>query len=121
MSRVVIKFNHLPRIKGQVDNKAGELISAVAFECERYIKQSFGTSPSPPGGPPGVDTGALKASIHTETVNALTRRVADAVEYGVYLEFGTVRNNHEKRPFMLPGLVWTAGQVGKIAEQMSWW
>lgn len=117
--RVVIKFNNLPRIKADVDNKGGALVRAVAVECERYIKQSFGTSPSPPGGPPGVDTGALRASIHTEAVNALTQRIADAVEYGVYLEFGTTRMG--ARPFMIPGLVWVAGQVGKIAEQMSWW
>lgn len=117
--RVVIKYNNLPRIKADVDNKVGTLVRAAALECERYIKQSFGTSPSPPGGPPGVDTGALKGSIHAKPDRPLTWIVADAVEYGVHLEFGTTRM--AARPFMVPGLVWTAGQVGKIAEQMSWW
>lgn len=118
--KVVVRFNNLPRIKSEADEKAGALVRALATECERYVKQSFGTSPSPPGGPPGVDTGALRASIHTESVNTLTQRISDAVEYGVHLEFGTTRMGGA-RPFMVPGLVWTAGQVVKVAEQMSWW
>lgn len=117
-SRVVIRFNHLPRIKRDATDKAGALVRAVGFEVERYVKQSFGTSPSPAGGPPGVDTGALRASIHTAQVSPLVVQVSDGVEYGVHLEFGTTRM--AARPFMVPGLVWGAGEVLRIAREMSW-
>jgi len=117
-SRVVIRFNHLPRVKRDASAKTGALIRAVGFEVERYVKQSFGSSPSPAGGPPGVDTGALRASIHTEQVAPLVVHVADGVDYGVHLEYGTSRMG--ARPFMLPGLVWGMKQVERFAKEMSW-
>lgn len=117
-SRVVIRFNHIPQARAKIEENASKLVRAVGFEVERYIKQSFGTSPSAAGEPPGVDTGALRSSIHNEVVDPLTVLVADAVDYGVHLEFGTTKMG--ARPFMLPGLVWGSGQVGRIAKEMSW-
>lgn len=118
MSRVVVRFNHIPGAKRATREQASALIRAVAFETERHVKQSFGTSPSPVGGPPGVDTGALRASIHVEMTDALTALVSDGVEYGVHLEFGTSRMG--ARPFMVPGLLWAAQNVARIARDMKW-
>jgi hypothetical protein len=118
MSRVVVRFNHIPEARRVSHQAASELVRAVGHEIERYVKQSFGNSPSAAGGPPGVDTGALRASIHVELVDALTVLVSDGVAYGVYLEFGTTRM--AARPFMLPGLVWGMGQVRTIARRLEW-
>jgi phage gpG-like protein len=118
MSRVVVRFNRIPAAKRDISAQASALIRALAFETERTIKQSFGTSPSPVGGPPGVDTGALRASIHVEMTDALTALVSDGVEYGAHLEFGTTRMG--ARPFMMPGLLWAAQNVARIARGMKW-
>jgi hypothetical protein len=118
MSRVVVRFNRIPEARRVSNHAASDLVRAVGHEIERYVKQSFGTGRSAPGNPPGVDTGALRASIHVELVDALTVLVADGVSYGVHLEFGTTRM--AARPFMLPGLVWGARQVQTIARGLEW-
>lgn len=64
------------------------------------IKLSFGTSPSQPGNPPGVDTGALRASMHWEHDGELRNIISDGVEYGLPLEEGT--EHIQPRPFMQP-------------------
>jgi HK97 gp10 family phage protein len=51
-----------------------------------------------------VDTGALRASIHTEAAGALSQRVADGVEYGYFVELGTSRMSAQ--PFMTPAVEW---------------
>lgn len=127
--RVVIRFNHILEVKRGSARKATALIRAVALETERYIKQSFGTSPSKAGDPPGVDTGALRASIHVEMTDALTALVSDGVAYGVHLEFGTVMSadgyapgnvRMSARPFMMPGLLWAEKNTARIARGINW-
>jgi len=75
-------------------------IKAMAFDGERDVKQSFGTSPSAAGSPPGVDTGALRASIRTEKLSTYSYQIVVGVDYGAYLEFGT--SKMEARPYMSP-------------------
>jgi phage gpG-like protein len=118
MSRVRVNFNRIKRTKRTLNDSASELVRAMGHETERYIKQSFGSSPSPAGGPPGVDTGTLRASIHVEMTDALTALVSDGVAYGVYLEFGTTRM--PARPFMLPGLIWVSREAQRIARDIKW-
>lgn len=113
-----MRFNHLPGAKRATREQASALIRAVGLEAERYVKQSFGTSPSPAGGPPGVDTGALRASIHVEMTDALTALLSDGVAYGIHLEFGTTRM--AARPFMTPVIPWAAQNVVRIARGMKW-
>jgi phage gpG-like protein len=117
MSGVRIRYNHLPQKRRDVSKQTGALIRAMALETERYVKQSFGNSPSPAGGPPGVDTGALRASIHVEMTDALTALVSDGVAYGVHLEFGTSRM--AARPFMMPALVWVSREAQRIAREIG--
>lgn len=65
-----------------------------------------------------VDTGNLKNSLHVEAAEegALVRRVADATEYGVFVEFGHLTRRGQAgwvgavnyvpaRPFLLPGVL----------------
>jgi HK97 gp10 family phage protein len=49
-----------------------------------------------------VDTGFLRKSIQTETVDDLTSRVYVGAEYGVHVEYGTVRMRAQ--PFLRPAL-----------------
>jgi len=117
-SRVVIHFNHLPRVKRDASAKTGALIRAVGFEVERDAKQSMGTSPSPVGGPPGVDTGELRASGHTEMIDALTALVEFSAAHAMHQEFGTSKMG--ARPFLIPALIRGAKQVERLAKEMSW-
>lgn len=89
----------------QSPQDADDALEALAREGERYVKQSFGMSPSPAGGPPGVDTGRLRAAIGVYKPAALQRVLhAGDPEYGPMLEFGTRRM--AARPFMAPTVVY---------------
>lgn len=102
--------------------KFGEVIANTPGECDAWlrsvaqqitddIKLSFGTSPSPPGGPPGVDTGALRASMHWYESGKLEYTVSDGVEYGQYLELVW------DRPFMTPMFELWRDKLGDDARQ----
>lgn len=99
-SRIVVRFNHVPDVIRRSPDELDRIIEAIARDGERDVKQSFGTSPAPVGSPPGVDTGTLRNSIHVEKPKLKVRRIADGVEYGVFLEYGTRRMG--ARPFMGP-------------------
>lgn len=104
-----VNFNHIPALKRAAPHKADRAIAAIAFEGEAYAKRNMTISPSSPGEFPGVDTGTLKNSIHVEPAGLGKRNLVDGVEYGIFLEFGTVRMS--ARPFMSP----TAHYLMKIA------
>ncbi len=89
--------------------KVTNLLDATAFEGEGYVKRSFGTSPSKAGDPPGVVTGALRASIHVERTDEFTRAIVTGVDYAIPLEFGT--RHMAARPFMAPMAYWLEGQI----------
>lgn len=81
-------------------NTLNQLVRAIAQDITSEIVLSFGASPSIPGDPPGVDTGALRASMRWEMDGRLKAFVFDGVLYGVYLEYGTTRM--PARPFVNP-------------------
>jgi phage gpG-like protein len=110
--KVTLDKRVLEQIRRSTPQKVGNAVRAAALEGERYVKQSFTTSPSSPGEPPGIDTGALRASIHVETVNANTRAIATSTDYAAYLEFGTSRMS--ARPYMMPMAIWLQGQLEDI-------
>jgi HK97 gp10 family phage protein len=110
--RVDVKFNRFQQLAKEAPQAADRAIEAMAREGERYIKQSFGTSPSSPGDTPGVDTGALRSSINVQQRGRMVRAIADGVEYGVMLEFGTSRMG--ARPFMAPAAMWLNNQTERI-------
>jgi HK97 gp10 family phage protein len=97
---VAIDKSKLDALRRQSPQKVGMAIRAMAFDGERDVKMSFGTSPSVGGETPGVDTGALRASIYTEKLETFTWQISVGVEYGAYLEFGT--SKMAARPFMQP-------------------
>ncbi len=90
----------LEAINRQSPQKASQIVRAMALDGQRDVQQSFGTSPSAPGDPPGVDTGTLKNSVHVEPLGPLSQRIVTGVDYDVHLEFGT--SKMAARPYMGP-------------------
>ena len=83
-------------INGGVQDAADRFLREVANDMKNEIVLSFGESPSPPGGPPGVDTGALRASMTVTKERDLEYTIHDQVNYGFELE------ELKNRPFMRP-------------------
>lgn len=112
VSRVVIDKTKLDALRGSLPQKAINFIDALAFEGEGYVKRSFTVSPSSPGEAPGVDTGALRASIHVETLSRFRRAIVAGTDYAIHLEFGTSRMG--ARPFMSPMVIHVQRNVSKF-------
>lgn len=108
-SKVVINKDKLQEVIHQSPQKAINLVDALAFDGEAYVKRSFGTSPSKAGDPPGVVTGALRASIHVEELGTYTRAITTGVDYAFFLEFGTI--HMAARPFMQPMAIYLQGRI----------
>ena len=98
--RITLDKRKLDQIARNLPGRVSDWLDGVAQEIVNDIKLSFGTSPSSPGDPPGVDTGALRASMRWVSEAQFVRVVYDGVEYGVYLEYGTSRMS--ARPFINP-------------------
>lgn len=112
VSRVVIDKTKLDAIIRVSPQKAGRFVRATALEGEAYTKRSFTVSPSAPGEAPGVDTGALRASIHVENIGKFRQAIVVGVDYGIHLEFGT--SKMAARPFMNPMALWLQGEISRI-------
>ena len=85
----------------KIHNEQKKRVRQAAIFLEGYIKKSFGTSPSQPGEPPGVDTGRLRNSITHEIEEALwdiIGRVGTNVEYARDLELGN--KQIKPRPYL---------------------
>lgn len=102
--------------------KAQKRLISIGLRLERDIKQSISEKgPSPPGSPPGIDTGRLRASISVNWSGSGTSRMQGAdgvgeplkddenrftvvvgtnVFYAPLLENGTIRM--PARPFIRP-------------------
>lgn len=116
MSDVRIIKNDFGPVGVRFRNATEQGLRALAFEGERIVKESFGTSPggrtyrrgsvshtaSLPNYPPNVDTGNLRASIRVRPINAQKFEIVAATEYAAYLEYGT--SKMKARPFMGPML-----------------
>jgi hypothetical protein len=67
-------------------------VFAAAQAAADFTQDSFGSSPSPPGGPPGVDTAQLKDSVVAVSPQALGTpgwaAFGTSKPYGRHLEFG---------------------------------
>ena len=68
---IKLDMRKLQQLEREAPGRAKKVLMKIGFDVERVVKQSFTTSPSAPGEPPGVDTGLLKNSIHVEDVGPL--------------------------------------------------
>lgn len=90
-------------------------LRGVAIEITGDIVQSFGTSPSQPGDPPGVDTGNLRAGMGSDKLGDLSYIIYAQAEYAPYLEIGT--EHMQKRPFFTPVIEnWRARKLMESAR-----
>ena len=88
-------------IYNKIHTEQKKRVNKAAIFLESYIKKSFGTSPSQPGDPPGVDTGRLRNSIAHEIEEQLwdiIGRVGTNVEYARDLELGN--KQIKPRPYL---------------------
>ena len=113
-SKVVLDTKGLQRLMQTEPQKVSLWLDGFTEDMVSRIKLSFGTSPSSAGDPPGVDTGALRASIRWERQGEFTRHIMDGVEYGLYLEDGT--EHIAPRPFMQPAFADAQQRVGQDAR-----
>jgi hypothetical protein len=98
----------------------GKFLNVCAEWTKNHIRRSFPpVSPSPAGGPPGVDTGALRESIDWTPTAKLERAIHDGVEYGVYQEYGVDANNLPPRPFMAPAMAALKAAVPELAKRFE--
>lgn len=99
-----------------VQDKIDKALLKAGLLVERDIKKSFGVSPSPPGAPPGVVTGRLRASIATRLIPA-NAEVGTKVTYARDLEFGDEDRNLAPRPFMRPALERNEAKIKEILRE----
>lgn len=112
--QITLDTSGIDRILAAEPQRVGRWLSGFAEDVVTDIKLSFGTSPSSPGQPPGVDRGTLRASIHWENTGSFERTIMDGVEYGVYLEDGTERMG--ARPFMGPAFERAQARIESDAQ-----
>lgn len=99
--RVELDKRALQSVARQSPKWVDESVAAVAFDGLRYVKESFTTSPSAAGEPPGVDTGTLRNGMNVQREKTAVYNInTGRTEYAPYLEFGTSRM--AARPFMEP-------------------
>jgi HK97 gp10 family phage protein len=86
---VQILYNHIPRIAAALRPACGEIVQETILAIETGAKIVV-----------PVDTGALRASIESDMTGDTSGEVATAIEYSVYVEYGTV--HMAARPYMTP-------------------
>lgn len=96
ISKIELDTRKLDELLNEIPGNADAFLRWVSQQITDEIKLSFGVSPSPRGGPPGVDTGALRASMHWYKRDELEYAVSDGVDYGAELEL------LKDRPFVTP-------------------
>ncbi len=94
-----LEMKVLDKITRENPDNVSRFGRAVANDINSDIVQSFGTSIAPVGEPPGVDTGALRASMKVDQEGKFRFIVHDGVVYGVVHELAL---NGYPRPFVRP-------------------
>src|SRR5690606_28580100 len=90
MSRVTTQtFWQGDAFKAHMQKVAETAVTAAGIVIQGGMVKRLGqaASPSPPGGPPGVDTGRVRRSITVQRTG-LTVTVGTNLDYGRWLEFG---------------------------------
>lgn len=100
MSNYTLDTTKLDEIIRSLPSKIDAFLSTTSDEIVSEVKESFGESPSAPGEPPGVITGALRDSVEAMKTGDGSYQVIVGENYGRFLEFGT--ETIAPRPFMTP-------------------
>lgn len=113
--KVVLDTKGIRDLLRDEPEKVERWLDGFAEDMVSRIKLSFGTSPAPLGLPPGVDTGALRASIRWQREGKAIRHIMDGVEYGIWLEEGTEKIGGA-HPFMAPVFADAQKRIGDDAK-----
>lgn len=127
-SGVTIKFNHLPKIRRQVEPRAKAVIKKLIGELRTVIEVSMegsksgrsygGHQASAPGDAPAIDTGELFTNMAESTEDGgLTGVLEINTEYAIHLEFGT--SKMEPRPFARPAVAKMEPRVREAFRQLA--
>jgi HK97 gp10 family phage protein len=88
-STVQIVYNHFPKLTAALRTAVHDIVMETCFGIETTAKIRC-----------PVDTGALRASIHTEPLSETSGEVGTNIEYSVYVEYGTSKMGAQ--PYMTP-------------------
>jgi len=83
-----------------------------------YKGKQFKTRSAAAGEAPAVQTGRLRASIHYESPEALTRLIGTNIDYGYFLEVGTSRTGGKAYPFLRPAFKNTVPKVVRMLRNL---
>ena len=112
---VIIEFNDIPRVLKKNPDLFDGAVDSFAEDGVRFVRQIMKDSPatgnvyfiegvshtsSSPGNPPRPESSALINSLNVQPAGKGQRIIADGVDYGIMLEFGT--SKMEARPFFGP-------------------
>jgi len=89
MAKLEIVYNHFPQITARLRPAVRTIVQETCFAIETTAKIKV-----------PVDTGALRASIHSEMTGDTSGMVSTNIEYSVYQEYGTVKM--AATPYMTP-------------------
>lgn len=87
-----VTHNDFPRIIAGLEAKAEAIAAKTAMDLEAHAKTRA-----------PVDTGTLKNSIQATRIGKAHWRVTVGVEYGLYVEYGTVKSRAQ--PFFQPAVL----------------
>lgn len=109
-SGITVKYNNFAKIAAALPKATGVIVKKTAFDLLAASQSSmegqksghmYGAhQASAPGEAPAVQTGYLKGSQFVEMDTDTTAIVGVGAEYGIHLEFGTVKMM--ARPFLRP-------------------
>ncbi len=127
-SGVTIKFNHIPRIRRQLEPRAKDIVGKLVGELETIVKTSMqgsksgqiygGHQASAPGEAPAIDTGQLFGAMEQSFEDGgMTGVLAFLTEYAIHLEFGTTKM--EPRPFARPALEKMIPRIKSAFNQLA--
>lgn len=127
-SGVTIKFNHIPRIRRQLEPRAKDIVVKLVGELETIVKTSMqgskggafysGHQASAPGEAPAIDTGQLFGAMQQSFEdNGMTGVLAFLTEYAIHLEFGTTKM--APRPFARPAIESMRARVKSAFNQLA--
>lgn len=89
--RWTVEVNNLPRIRKSMATNAARIVAKAALDIEAIAKTRA-----------PVDTGNLANSIRARKISDTRWRVEVGAEYGLYVEYGTVRSG--PRPYFMPAV-----------------
>lgn len=112
-----VEYRENPEFRKNIRKQIAEGVDRAASALQSDIKRTLSISPSPssPGQPPGVDTGTLRRSVQIDRSRVdsdLLARVGTNVEYGRYLEYGTIKM--AARPWLRPTLSKFKGKIASF-------